>query len=104
MPSCFMLFWQAARLADSRTRCTAGTSNAIKTAMMAITTKSSIVRLYFTDQGTVLVELGRKRFASFLGQDALGFRRVLNHRLEFLNGAQLHAIGADDDALLARDV
>src|SRR5581483_12018409 len=36
-----MLFWHCARLADSRTFCTAGTRSAIRMAMMAITTSNS---------------------------------------------------------------
>jgi hypothetical protein len=36
-----MLFEQAIRLAASRAACTAGKSNAIKTPMIAITTRSS---------------------------------------------------------------
>src|SRR5262245_3488502 len=41
-PSCLRLFWHCARAAASRTFCTAGTSRAIKTAIMAMTTSSSI--------------------------------------------------------------
>src|SRR5207245_308451 len=41
-PICFRLFWQLARAAASRTFCTAGRSSPIKTAMIAITTSSSI--------------------------------------------------------------
>src|SRR5262245_6506866 len=41
-PICFKLFVHWVRAAASRTFCTAGTSKAIKMAMMAITTKSSI--------------------------------------------------------------
>src|SRR5438067_881337 len=37
-----MLFWHFRRLAASRTFCTAGSSRPIKTAMMAITTRSSM--------------------------------------------------------------
>src|SRR4051812_9972658 len=42
MPICFMLFWHWVRAAASRTFCTAGTSSAIRIAMMAMTTRSSI--------------------------------------------------------------
>src|SRR5215218_1766019 len=42
MPSCFMLFTHCDRRAASRAACTAGKSRAISTAMIAITTKSSI--------------------------------------------------------------
>src|SRR5262245_53903398 len=42
MPICFMLFWHWDRWAASRTFCTAGTSRAMRTAMMAMTTSSSI--------------------------------------------------------------
>ena len=41
-PSCLRLFMHCARRAASRAACTAGNSNAIKTAMIAITTRSSI--------------------------------------------------------------
>src|SRR5262245_61786868 len=41
-PSCLMLFWHCVRAAASRTFCTAGTSSAIKIAMIAITTSNSI--------------------------------------------------------------
>src|SRR5688572_12902539 len=42
MASCLRLFWHWVRLALSRTFWTAGTSRAISTAMMAMTTRSSI--------------------------------------------------------------
>src|SRR5262249_24001857 len=42
MPICFMLFTHWARRAASRAAWTAGSKSAIKTAMIAITTKSSI--------------------------------------------------------------
>src|SRR5438034_968982 len=42
VPSCLRLFWQVARLAASRTFWTAGTKRAMRMAMMAITTKSSM--------------------------------------------------------------
>src|SRR5262245_35548005 len=42
MPSCLRLLAQLARLAASRTFCNAGRSSAISTAMMAMTTSSSI--------------------------------------------------------------
>src|SRR3954463_9252057 len=42
MPTCRTLFEHVARLAASRTFCTAGTSSAIRMAMIAITTSSSI--------------------------------------------------------------
>src|SRR5262245_65692180 len=42
MPSSFRLFWQLMRFAASRTFCTAGSSNPIKTAMMAMTTSNSM--------------------------------------------------------------
>src|SRR3954447_6594745 len=41
-PICFRLLRQEMRLAASRTFCTAGTSRAINTPMIAITTRSSI--------------------------------------------------------------
>src|SRR5579871_4578435 len=41
-PICLRLLAQRMRLAASRTFCTAGSSNPIKTAMMAMTTSSSI--------------------------------------------------------------
>src|ERR1700679_399624 len=41
-PTCFRLFLHIVRRAASRACCTAGNSNAIKTAMIAITTSSSI--------------------------------------------------------------
>src|SRR3954451_19303169 len=41
-PSCFMLFVHWALRADSRAACTAGKSRPIRTAMIAITTKSSM--------------------------------------------------------------
>src|SRR5262245_54601400 len=41
-PICFKLFPQETRLNASRTFCTAGTSRLMRTAMMAITTRSSI--------------------------------------------------------------
>jgi hypothetical protein len=41
-PNCFRLFWHFARLAASRTFWTAGRSSPIRTAMIAITTNSSI--------------------------------------------------------------
>src|SRR5438552_10648591 len=41
-PSCLRLFWHLALLAASRTFWTAGNNRPIKTAMMAITTNSSI--------------------------------------------------------------
>ena len=41
-PTCFRLFVHWARRAASRADCTAGSSSAIKTAMMAMTTSSSI--------------------------------------------------------------
>src|SRR5262249_25204295 len=41
MPICLRLLVQAIRLAASRTRCTAGISRPIRTAMMAMTTSSS---------------------------------------------------------------
>src|SRR4051794_28004186 len=42
MPSCFMLLTQLVRLAASRTFCTAGSKSAMRMAMIAITTNSSI--------------------------------------------------------------
>ena len=42
MPICFRLLLQLMRAAASRTFCTAGSSNPIKIAMIAITTRSSI--------------------------------------------------------------
>src|SRR6516165_9036091 len=42
MPICLRLFWHWVREAASRTFCTAGSKRPIKTAMMAITTSSSI--------------------------------------------------------------
>src|SRR5205807_7253399 len=42
MPICLRLFGQLARFAVSRTRCTAGRSKPISTAMMAMTTRSSM--------------------------------------------------------------
>src|SRR5262245_19564955 len=42
IPICLRLFWQLMRLAASRAFCTAGISWARRTAMMAITTSSSI--------------------------------------------------------------
>jgi hypothetical protein len=42
MASCFKLLAHCIRLADSRTFCTAGNSNPIKMAMMAMTTNNSI--------------------------------------------------------------
>src|SRR5687768_15894827 len=41
-PSCFRLFLHCVRLAASRACCTAGRRRAMSTAMMAITTRSSI--------------------------------------------------------------
>src|SRR6516165_7383121 len=41
-PICLRLFWHWLRAAASRTFCTAGTKSAIKMAMIAITTSSSI--------------------------------------------------------------
>jgi hypothetical protein len=41
-PICFKLFWHCDRRAASRACWTAGNSNETRTAMMAITTKSSI--------------------------------------------------------------
>src|SRR5437764_15439979 len=41
-PSCLRLFWHLARAAASRTFCTAGRSKPMSTAMMAMTTSSSI--------------------------------------------------------------
>src|SRR5262245_50818764 len=41
MPSCFRLFEQLDRRADSRAVCTAGSSKATRTPIMAITTSSS---------------------------------------------------------------
>ena len=42
MPHCLRFDWQVAAFAYSLTRCSAGINNAINSAMMAITTKSSI--------------------------------------------------------------
>src|SRR5262245_3452325 len=42
IPSCLRLFWHFTRSAASRTFCTAGNSRPIRTAMMAITTSSSM--------------------------------------------------------------
>src|SRR5476651_2643091 len=42
MPICFMLLTHCVRAAAARTFCTAGTRSAIKIAMIAITTNSSI--------------------------------------------------------------
>src|SRR5262245_18775197 len=42
MPSCLRLFWQLMRAAAARTFWTAGRSRPMSTAMMAITTRSSI--------------------------------------------------------------
>ena len=42
MPICFKLFRHWRLAADSRTFCTAGNSNPIRMAMMAMTTRSSI--------------------------------------------------------------
>src|SRR6516164_1920391 len=41
-PSCLRLFAHCKRAADSRTFCTAGTNRAIRMAIMAMTTRSSI--------------------------------------------------------------
>src|SRR3954464_4554217 len=40
--SCLMLFWHFMRAAASRTFCTAGSNSPIRTAMMAMTTSSSM--------------------------------------------------------------
>src|SRR5687767_8750130 len=56
-PTCLRLLAQARRAAASRTFCTAGRSRPIRTAMMAITTKSSIS-----------VKAGRRRMGEFLSE------------------------------------
>src|SRR5438128_11732669 len=42
MPTCLRLFWHCVRAAASRTFCTAGTSKAMRMAIIAMTTRSSI--------------------------------------------------------------
>src|SRR5262245_10016237 len=72
-PSCLRLFWHFDRAAASRTFCTAGRSRPINTAMMAITTNSSI---------SVKAERTRRRDEGMAALPGIGTRTGMRLLLE----------------------